>query len=716
MMEELLRAVAQASLSAAVMILAVLILRIRFQDRTPRRVFCLLWDLGLVRLLIPGALSSPVSILWWLPERGAQAGTPSGALTAGTEMGTLVIGTALPPYDAYVLPESWIIHYAEVEETAVTAGTASAPQWRAVLAAVWLGAALLLAGWFLWNHLRSRRIYAASLPCRDGFVLDWLAEHPLRRPVQVRVSDRVGAPLTYGVLYPVILLSKSMVETGEDRHCAFGPTTGPAMPQSDIACVLAHEHTHIRRFDALRKVFLAAALCLHWFDPLVWAMYVLACRDIELACDEAVLRDGADRERYALALLGLEERRGRWSPSGSYFSRNALEERIKAIMKRKHISITALAAVLVIMSIATTVFAAAAPKEKNAQGQDAPAITSTETEEANDVLTIFNGGNGEELYSVDGGRTWVNQEQYHAKYGSWSEGWHVEWWTYEDYKAWLEEEKTALQGMIGERGYTGSRGWFTWDQTMVDETVAMYEGILEDIGNGALYSKRIVDRNGSEVENAMVGSDGPLVSTRFENSAVSTNDGDAGYTAWLEELAALGVTGTREELIYNGQLVHTIVEGQKVDGGYTYGYHYKNDSGTIDLQVQRALTMGPDGYWDTSGRMTGLVSERDAGFDPVMTELLGYDDMVWQSYGSGAPQNADAIEAVFAQYEKYGLIYLPRECGIGSMTYSGQPVSTFTDRTPSGGAFSFEDPYVENGLRVYTEYDQDGRLAGLRAE
>ena len=68
MMDGVLRAMGEASLSAGVMILAVMVLRLWFQDRTPRKVFCLLWDIVLVRLLIFGALPSPVSIRQWLPQ------------------------------------------------------------------------------------------------------------------------------------------------------------------------------------------------------------------------------------------------------------------------------------------------------------------------------------------------------------------------------------------------------------------------------------------------------------------------------------------------------------------------------------------------------------------------------------------------------------------------------------------------------------------------
>lgn len=72
MMENVLRAAGEASLSAGVMILAVLVLRAWFQDRTPRRAFCLLWDMVLVRLLVLGALPSPVSVRRWMPGPAAE--------------------------------------------------------------------------------------------------------------------------------------------------------------------------------------------------------------------------------------------------------------------------------------------------------------------------------------------------------------------------------------------------------------------------------------------------------------------------------------------------------------------------------------------------------------------------------------------------------------------------------------------------------------------
>lgn len=728
----MLETVARAGLSAAVMILAVMILQLRFQDRTPRRVFCLLWDLVLIRLLVPIEIASPVSILRLLP-----AGVPQTQMVARTaETSGSPMASALMEGTG-IVREAYVTFVAE-DAVQVVSDVASpaALDWRAVLTALWLLGAVLLAAWFLWNHLRSRKIYAASLPVRDAFVLNWLAERPLRRPVQARTSDRIAAPLTYGILYPVILLPAGMDWRDGDT----------------LSCVLSHEHEHIRRFDALRKGLLAAALCLHWFNPLVWAMYILSNRDIELACDEAVLRSGADRESYALALLGMEERRGGWSPTGSHFSGHALEERIKAIMKRKHISITALVAVLVVMAITTTVFASAAPEGKNtnqAEDQNPPQTGYVYDHlgivEDDGVVIMSNGETGEKLFSVDNGETWMSEERYHAEYGGWGDDWQVEWWTYEDYKLWLEEEKEVLQSIIGERGYTGSRGWFTWDQKMVDETIAMYEEILEKIKNGALYSRTIIDKNGNTMEDVVLGANAPLdmviTSVFDETEMFSVAPKALDKAELLEELKAFGIGGNENLMTYNGELIRYFVDGAPVGpDGYSVQYVYTNDQGTVDVHTLRAVIHNPDGSYDTMGDLIGVAAKGDQGFDQGLIDAAafsgsGYPQATTDGSGDSYQNSAGPVEAtqtvhaeggstgrgktfeeIFAQYEAYGLVYQPREGGMGSLTYCGLPVRSFADLKPDGGVFSYQDPYAQEGLTVTTVYDADGKLAGLTTD
>lgn len=124
--------------------------------------------------------------------------------------------------------------------------------------------------------------------------------------------------------------------------------------------VLTHEYVHIRRFDAITKILFAAVLCIHWFNPLAWVMYVLANRDVELSCDALVIRMMGEKNRssYALMLIKMEEQRNGMSALCSHFGKNAIYERIEAIMKFKKTSILACTLALALIAGATTAFAA----------------------------------------------------------------------------------------------------------------------------------------------------------------------------------------------------------------------------------------------------------------------------------------------------------------------------------------------------------------------
>lgn len=306
----------ELSLTGGVFILAVVVVRALAMNRLPRQAFLLLWAVALARLLLPFSIPSPTSLYSAAGHLG-EGFRRAGIVTAG---GTDAAGAAA---QEAVIP------------------------WMALL---WAAGALACALCFLLPHLRGRREWNASLPVEDPFVTAWLAGHPIRRKVRVRCSDRVDSPLTYGLLRPVILLPKTLDRSDVSR----------------LAFVLTHEMAHIRRFDALSKLLLAAAACLHWFNPLVWVMLVLANRDLELSCDAAVVRlYGAEaRAPYARTLLELEARRSRFLPLCSAFNKNALEERIGAIMRSRKTSAAALAVALVLVVALTAVLATNAPRER----------------------------------------------------------------------------------------------------------------------------------------------------------------------------------------------------------------------------------------------------------------------------------------------------------------------------------------------------------------
>lgn len=170
--------------------------------------------------------------------------------------------------------------------------------------------------------------------------------------IEVRVSDQIDFSLIHGVFHPVILLPKGMNRTNPDI----------------LYTVLEHEYVHISRLDGAAKLLFAAAFCLHWWNPLVWIMYILASQDMELSCDAAVIRSlGIEyRSTYALALISMEEERSRDVSLQSHFSKNAIAERIEAIMKLKKSSVAVIVVAVVIVLVAVLFLMTGSFSEKRA--------------------------------------------------------------------------------------------------------------------------------------------------------------------------------------------------------------------------------------------------------------------------------------------------------------------------------------------------------------
>lgn len=290
----------QMALWGSGLILCIMAVRLLALRHLPKTVFLILWEISALRLLLPVALVLPQSPLP-LPEQTAQALPGAGF-----------------PAPSGLLAESG----------------------QTLLPWLWGLGTVVSALWFLWAYGRSCRVLRAGLPFSHPAGADWLKAHPLLRTLTLRESDQIRSPLTYGIFRPVIVLPK-------------------AMPTEALETVLAHEYVHVRRFDALAKLVFAGALCLHWWNPLVWGMYVLANRDMELSCDAAALRllGGERRRDYAMTLLDLEERRQVKAPLCSYFSGNIMKERIESIMKFQKTSSAALAAAVLLILSTTAAFA-----------------------------------------------------------------------------------------------------------------------------------------------------------------------------------------------------------------------------------------------------------------------------------------------------------------------------------------------------------------------
>ena len=119
--------------------------------------------------------------------------------------------------------------------------------------------------------------------------------------------------------------------------------------------------------------------------------------------------------------------------------------------------------------------------------------TTETTVEESSVMSYVDPADGKTYYSFDDGQTFapLTDAEFEALYPTPD----IAWWTYDAYKAWLDNEKVQLQGMLGKHGWTSGDGSFVWTQEKIDEAIALYEGILADIKNGMLYSKSVDGRD-----------------------------------------------------------------------------------------------------------------------------------------------------------------------------------------------------------------------------
>lgn len=354
------------SASATILILAIVIVRSLLLHRLPKRTFLILWGVALCRLLIPFSIPSRLSIFTFaniLKNRFDEVASPSTVMQ--TPINDVAITETLP-----VLPKTQPVNISTV-------------------LVIWIIGLTACALFFLVIHLRCRREYKTALPVDNEFMKRWKQEHLIRRHIQVQQSDKIAAPLTYGIFCPVLLLPKETV----------------GMDEVQLQYILEHEFVHIRRFDTLTKLLLATAFCVHWFNPFVWIMYVLANRDIELSCDESVVRTFGEpiKSAYALTLIELEEKKSGLTPLINNFSKNSIEERIVSIMKMKTSSSIGILIALAVVIGTITVFAtngtAAGSKgtqinnaEKNdaSVGTNETAIAYTNSLEENDIQVVAN--------------------------------------------------------------------------------------------------------------------------------------------------------------------------------------------------------------------------------------------------------------------------------------------------------------------------------------
>lgn len=640
----------QMSFLGTVIILLIVVLRAVLINRLPKKTFLILWWIALIRLLVPFSIKSVTSIYSLLQSIYSDINPVRTAQTT----------TFLPIHGN--MPE-----IANGLSEAMVQRTESI----SILSVIWLAGLLLCFGFFAVSYIKCYREFRFSLPVENDILEAWKEKHPLKRSLSIRQTETIAAPLSYGVIRPVILMPKN--------------TEWKNIYQ--LRYVLEHEYVHIRWLDMLTKLIMIAAVCIHWFNPLVWVMYILFNRDLELSCDETVVRRfGMDiKSVYATALISMEEKKSGLTPLCNSFSKNAIEERIRAIMKIKKTSKFAVIISAVLVICVTGGFATSASSlEKKTE-------TAQENGETTVALNEVNIREDESLSSSD-----------------------VEWWTAEEYAKWLDEEKEVLQSMIGEKAYTGGDGWFVWTQEKVDETIALYEDNLQKIKDGMKLSKSSDDAVGI----TMAYSPENIEYAKQEAETVTENK-DSNENVFseeqLSEYAKAGITYQKETgfLMYDGKTIGYFRDEFK-PGTYTIS---SKRGGTLRVEVQREnygtitdVKAEPlsDDFWsepavlvESSGGEAVTADEmKGSVFEEGGSENIAADDMGEYSSEEGKGLNI----AVPQEYADYGV-----SCDAqGNWVYNGKIIADLYDE--GRGIFS-----NSNGtMYIEVTRDKSGKISSFQ--
>lgn len=292
------------SISASWLILAVLVLRVVLK-KAPKWVMPLLWGVVALRLVCLFSIESALSLI-------PSAETIPSEIVTETREPVLYEQATLDIVTNPTLPSAAEVHVGVSRQQAQVDFNIYSVLWLAGMAAL-LVHALVSAG-------KLKRKLATAILLRDN----------------IYESEFVDSPFVFGVVKPNIYLPMHMDE-------------------GTAAYVIAHEHAHLARRDHWWKVLGYLVLALHWFNPLVWVAYILFCRDIELACDEKVVKglDGAARADYSQALLSCAAPKRAVAACPLAFGEGNIKTRVKSALHYKKPAFwVAAAAVLAVVIMA----------------------------------------------------------------------------------------------------------------------------------------------------------------------------------------------------------------------------------------------------------------------------------------------------------------------------------------------------------------------------
>ena len=285
-MNELFLKIVNMSISASWLVLVVLILRFVLK-KAPKWVNILLWGIVAIRLICPFSFESALSLI-------PSAETFPEKVISGPSFD---VQTGITPVDNRIND-----YLGDRYFEGVTVPVNNGNNIMTILTIVWTIGILLLVAYTVISYWRLRRKVDTAVRYKDN----------------IFQSENVKSPFVLGIIKPRIYLPFNM--NGQD-----------------LEHVVAHEQAHIHRKDHWWKPLGFLLLTIHWFNPLMWLAYVLLCRDIELACDEKVIKELGNEQRadYMQALVACSVNRRMIAACPLAFGEVGVKERVKSVMNYK---------------------------------------------------------------------------------------------------------------------------------------------------------------------------------------------------------------------------------------------------------------------------------------------------------------------------------------------------------------------------------------------
>nr|WP_297177058.1 M56 family metallopeptidase [uncultured Agathobaculum sp.] len=335
-LNELLPALVQVGLTVSAVAVLLFALRKALKKRYPARAMCVVWAVLALRLLVPVQLT--------LPDAPVQV-TPRTTYLSRTDFAPDQLEQAGLPVlelDGEITTRRWVT--GEQAAALGQSGAVQVPSWDVgkLLGILWGAGALVFALWQLYGYLSFHYVLThSSHPAERDTLLVVLDEQKralgIRRAIPLRVTPAADCPMLAGFVRPALYLPDE------------------ALSEQDAAFIFRHELMHYKRGDLWLKLALVAARAVHWFNPLVHLLARFAQEDIELACDDAVVRgmDAAARRAYGETILRSVEAQVRHRALVSCFTgdKEGLMRRFEGLfdknVKKRGVALVVAAAVLV---------------------------------------------------------------------------------------------------------------------------------------------------------------------------------------------------------------------------------------------------------------------------------------------------------------------------------------------------------------------------------